>query len=164
MRYVIIPGVITTTALFTPRGMVSQWTQGIARSVEIAAIDHAPPNRSHARWGTWATGALASQMYRHVATTGTHEVTAEVGNRSEHALYVHEGTATNGTGHIYTNLGWANQARVDKAVVDGTYLGRGYYMPVEGTFRLRVRGQRANPFLTDGWNLVARNHAALHRL
>lgn len=166
--------VVNSGEVFEQGGAVHQWASGVSRDMERRAIALAPPARSHARWGTWATGKLAAAMYREIYESGPGRfVNFEVGNRSPHAKYVHDGTAYQGTRYIYTNLGWANKQLVDSWVkskfFEGTSDDAGMWMPVTRVpgitlYFLRVHGQRANPFLQDAYAVTRQFHSGLPKI
>jgi hypothetical protein len=67
----VVVGVrVTTTAIVVnsqslfrqPRGQVAIWCLGRARNLKQAARIRCPPNRSMARRGEWATGALLASI------------------------------------------------------------------------------------------------------
>lgn len=137
--------IINSTPLFLPGGSVNRWSHRVARQSERAAITKAPPFRSKARRGTWATGKLAKSIYSDVTIgTGLRRINVTVGSTSDHAVYVHEGTANKGAGYIPLNG--------NKVTMPITRI------PYRTWYAERVRGQRANPFLVDGYNSVARRH------
>lgn len=89
------------------------------------------------------------------------------------AQYVLGGTAYQGRRYIYSNAGWANKAQVDlvaRRTAAGQRAwgkdesGKGMYMAIRDggkKYHLRVHGQKANNFLIEGYNDVARVHGAL---
>lgn len=142
-------GPINTGPLFAPGGSVNSWSHWIARDVRGEARNLAPQpgaGRSMARSPhTWTTGNLVASIYSGVSFRPRRNI-VEVGARAPYAVYVHEGTANNGAGYIYSNSG--RPMPIKRA---GFVLG----------YADQVRGQKANPFLVDGYNTVARVHPAL---
>ena len=161
---------IHTGQLFEPGGLVHRWAAGISREVETWAHAFVPPHTSEARWGTWATGKLEASLYRQLTEGAGNTINIEVGASAPHARFVHEGTAHE-MGYIYTTAGYANMAIVDSWIENRQLRGsaddRGFWMPVtripgRTQYHLRVRGQKANPFLIKAYNRAARGHQSLH--
>lgn len=164
---------VNTNKLFVPGGDVHRWAVGVAKELESNAHSFAPPRHSEARWGTWSRGALQASIYSSAFTYPSNRIGIEVGARVPYAVYVHEGTAYQGTRYIYTNEGWAQKGVVDSWIRHGQLRGSpddsGFWMPVTRIpaptqYHLRVRGQRKNPFLHDSYWLAAQRHEALPRL
>lgn len=150
IRVTLRIGHIDSSPLFRPGvGTVNSWSQVIARDVRGEARDLAPHpggGRSMARHEPWATGNLWASLYSDVnPTPALRHLDVEVGARSDHAVYVHEGTANNGMGYITSRSGQPMPIKRNGFVVATAH---------------RVRGQQANPFLVDAYHRVA----AVHRL
>lgn len=165
--------IVNTQEVFAQGGAVHIWATGVSKELEKVTGDLMPPNRTEARWGTWATGRLRASLYREVfALPPAHEVQFEVGVRAPYAKYVHDGTGHGGQRFIYTHQGWANKNLVDSWVRQGFFEGsdadQGMWMPVTRVpgltrYFLRVRGQKANPFLDDAYRVVRYRHPGLPR-
>lgn len=165
---------VNSGEVFTMGGPVHRWAVECSKTMERFAIAFCPPNRTMARHPTWATGKMASQMYREISESGPGRfVNFEVGNTSPHAKYVLGGTGHGGQRFIYTALGWANKSLVDSWVKAGFFEGsdadNGMWMPVnripgKTRYFLRVRGQRANPFLQDAYAVTRQQHTGLPRI
>lgn len=156
--------IVDTSVCFAPGGNVNLWFQRRRNDIERVAHDFAPPNRTEARWGTWSRGNLQRSFYSH-NTQGARTIDFVVGNSAPYARYVHDGTALQGKGYIYTDAGFAQKSVVNKWIKLKQFTASadeaGFYMPVtripfKTKFMLRVHGQKANPFLSDAYNLVAR--------
>jgi len=171
--------VITDDRLFLPGGDVHEWTQGVKNELLAAARSYAPPGRSMSKHGhnLVATGRLLEAIRANVfqSTTETLGIDLYVDEQAApYAKYVLGGTAAQGQRFIYSTEGWK-----DKAVIDSWYrkrqikgvralAGLGLIMgplpPGPGgfhPFHLRVKGQRANPFISDAYTLVRRRHRSL---
>lgn len=154
--------------LFAPTGIVYNWSRRVTREVKEASQTFAPPSRSRARWGSKATGKLKRSIKGRVESRGPKvlDMIVEVG--VYYGKWVHGGTGRNGTRFIYSTLGAANKQFIAEVIRDQAYYRTaefpGLYMklpPPGPKFLLRVRGQRANPFLVDGYNLVSKTHQSL---
>jgi hypothetical protein len=162
MRYAVTRVVVNTSPMFVPGGSINSWTRRVAFETQNAAKVRAPHQ----------TGLLTASIDADVdATPLLRVINVRVGSDAPYAKYVHEGTANNGAGYIYTTKGYANRALVDSWIARDVFPPnpRGYYMPVSRRggpthYALRVHGQRANPFLVNGYNDVARVHRALPRM
>jgi hypothetical protein len=179
-RAVITAIEIHDARLFVPGGDAYDWVKGVTRETKTAAKALAPPHRSFARWPRSGTGELNRSIYGRVTSRGK-ILNAEIGASADHAVYVLGGTAFQGQRFIYSRLGWVNKSRVD-AIAEGIRrqvrggaqierggdrIRKGWAMGVRPgagfgkSPRLRVKGQIANPFLTDGYNVTAAHHEAL---
>lgn len=154
--------------LFAPSGIVYNWARKITTEVKVAAQSKAPPSRSKAKWGTKATGELQRGIKGRVDKAGPKVLDMVIESTAPHTKYVHGGTAYQGQRYIYSTLGWANKAFVDEVLASGEvavgeeFKGLFMRLPPPGPrFLMRVRGQKRNPFLTDGYNEVAKVHRAL---
>lgn len=154
--------------LFAPKGIVYNWARGVTREVKEAAQGFAPPSRSRARWGTRATGKLKRSISGRVEKRGPKVLDMIIEAKAPYAKWVHGGTGRNGTRFIYSTLGAANKAFIAEILRGNeSFIGEdlsGLYMklpPPGPKYVLRVRGQRANPFLVDGFNLVSKKHRSL---
>jgi hypothetical protein len=155
-------------------------TEQLERSIKI----NAPPNRSTARWPRTGTGRLQAGIVGIGKRTGAQSFDITIVSQAPYTMYVHGGTAFQRGGHIYSTMGYANRAFIDANIgtwhegeispVTGVATGEGRFgiLPIPGgmfmalppgggftrRFHLRVRGQRAHPFLIEGWNSVAIRH------
>lgn len=177
MARAVITGLeIHDAKLFAPTGIVYQWARKISKELRVAAQGFAPPNRSHARWNGISTGRLQRGISAKASAVAPKVIDITLNSSAKHTMHVHGGTAHQGFRYIYSNLGWANKAFVDELANEFAQGGgglsaddlqslAGLYMRLPpgpgGRFHLRVRGQRANPFLVDGYNLVAKSHRSL---
>lgn len=166
--------------LFAPGGSVREWSRGVTKEIEVAAKAMAPPMRSKARWPTKATGKMARSIRGRLNRTTLHILRADVYVRDRRAKYVLGGTANGGRGFIYSRAGYANRSEIggwmeglqelreETGVANQGMLAEGlpseWFMNTPYGPKVRVKGQRANPFLKDGYNAVAAHHAALKRL
>lgn len=175
-RVVLTSVVVYPDVLFAPGGDVSRWTARVVREVKNSAKALAPPGRSTSKYGRRSTGAMRKSMTGKSTRVGRLLLSGTVGVNTYYAKWVMGGTAHQGRRYIYSEAGWRNKAEVDamaariarggKAREDD--IERGLYMklPLTGVggrraYHLRVHGQRANPFLVDGYNVVALRHGAL---
>lgn len=155
--------------LFAPGHDVHDWTEEVARDLKKTIFRTTPPGTSKSRHGHRGTGRLRASLTTSATRVAPTEIELLVEAKTSYATYVHGGTAGGGRSgsFIYSNLGWANRQTVDAILAAGqAHLEppqnmRGLYMRVPpgpgGTQRylMRVRGQRANPFLIRGYNRVA---------
>ena len=165
---------VDTTVLFVPpSGDVWEWFSGVAREFRELARSQAPPRRSAARHGTWATGRMQRSIYASVGAVGARVLEMDVGSTSPHATYVLRGTAYQGYRYIYTTAGYAARGTVNEWIKHRQFAGSpadaGYWMPVtrvpfKSKYYLRVRGQKPNPFLQDGYRLLRARHSSLPRM
>lgn len=170
--------------MYLGTGLVGRWMRGITRETEVAVKAHAPPNRSMAKHRPRpGTGQLMASIYSANSSTPSLRIArGEVGVgpvadelTEDYAKFVLGGTAGQGTQYIYSHEGWANKGLVDymfsgtrrAALLKKESGGSGFFMGVRAGAgykpgpRLRVHGQRANNFLQDGYNVVARTHRSL---
>ena len=178
---------VDSTSLFVPGGDVNNWAVKVISFMAAAAGRYAPPTRSTARWPRASTGNLRRSIRGQVFMTTTRSVSMSLSASAPYVQYVHEGTAYQGYRYIYTTRGWLNKAEIDARFrrrffaergPGGQFLPRpnerGWWMPISGAhtpfagpgghatnFKLRVHGQRANPFLTDAYVTTARRHSSL---
>lgn len=161
--------------LFDSDGVVRRWMTELSAEMKTAVKAKAPPNRSRAVWDRPQTGELQRSIRANTDRSGPLQNVSTVFTTAEHARYVLGGTAFQGLRYIYSEGGWANKETVDaisRRVGRGGRAGddlQGMYLrlPANGfgrIFFLRVHGQRANNFLFDGYNVVARKHRALGQL
>lgn len=175
--YTIEVGVISDEKLFLPGGNVYDWSHKLAEQLETVTRQTAPPTVSKSRWKHVGTGRLKRGITATVNMDVDKVITIDVNSSAPYSMFVHGGTAIGRGSHIYSTLGWANRITVDSLFDAGTTKFRppaalqGLYMALPpntgGHFpwHLRVRGQRANPFLSRGYNRVARmGHPALKKL
>jgi len=168
-----------TQVLFLPGGSVREWSRVVTKEIETAAKAKAPPFRSYARWPSRATGRLNRSIRGRLNRTTVRILRADVYVRVPYAKYVLGGTANNGTGLIYSTAGYGARGEISdhmEFLVDLAMQGENYgqeqlrddpdipddwWMRTPWGPKLVVSGQRKNPFLRDGYNEVARMHAAL---
>jgi hypothetical protein len=158
--------------LFVPGGDVHRSFQHVKNELVQWTHEFAPPRRSEARWGTWSRGALQASIYGNLYTLADHTLGVEAGARVPYAKYVHNGTAQE-TGYIYTTAGFANAAIVDSWIdnrqLRGSADDSGFWMPItriplKTKYFLRVRGQKANPFLHNAYDRTRYDHSMLPRM
>lgn len=158
--------------LFDGDGVVRRWMVELTSELKTAVQLKAPPNRSRAKYRRPSTGALVRSIKGSTARSGPLQDVSVVSVGTAHAKYVLGGTAAQGVGYIYSTRGFANKALVDRVArrkggrgkPDEDLHGMFMKLPLNGLGRrlhLRVHGQRANNFLFDGYNEVARAHRAL---
>jgi len=163
---------VNTIGLFEPGGAVHIWATGVARVMKTYAEGLAPPADPKGRWGSWSKGALKASIYSEVyEAPATHQVGFEVGARVPYAIYVHDGTGSEGRKFIYTRAGFAEKQLVDGWIRAHQFRGSasdaGFWMPVGKTqgdvkkISLRVKGQKSNPFLSDAYRLTRNRHPGL---
>jgi|SoiMethySBSTD1v2_1073268.scaffolds.fasta_scaffold16315_5 hypothetical protein len=160
--------------LFAPGGDVNVWVRRVARELKEASQGFAPPRRSMAKWSRPGTGRLMASIRGDATWDGSKDFNIFLSANTPYATYVLKGTASQGRNYIYTTLGYANRRQiagwVKKKQFQASAEEAGNYMPLppHGQFKqtkyLRVHGQKANPFLIDGYHLVSRRHKALPRL
>ena len=172
--------------MYLGTGLVGRWMRKITLETEVAVKAKAPPNRSHAKEKykpRHGTGQLLASIYSANSSTPSLRIArGEVGAgpvsdelTEDYVPFVLGGTAGQGTQYIYSHEGWVRKAEVDY-MFSGTRRAaqmkkesgdQGLYMKVRAGSRykagprLRVHGQRANNFLQDGYNEIARSHRAL---
>jgi hypothetical protein len=178
VKYVVTAIEVHPEILFSEGGDVRFWMGRLAQEMSAAVKAKAPPGRSRSIWQRTSTGRLRASVNARLARTGPVQnmVTVEVGRGLDYAVHVLGGTAFQGKRFIYTTRGYAHKAEVDFHAqrqrrgghVAAETKGKGWYLklPANGVgsdrrFHLRVKGQRANNFLFDGYNEVARLHEAL---
>jgi hypothetical protein len=168
---------VDSTVLFhPPKGDVWEHYEKAGQWFKKYARDLAPPRRSSARWGTWATGRMQASIQASVGAIAAKVIEVDCYTTSPHALYVLRGTAAQGRRFIYTTHGWANKSAVDSWIKQGgAHLQfekdyTGFTMPVSRVpfvkipIVLRVKGQRPNPFLQDAYTLMRRKYKELPRI
>ncbi len=167
--------VIDTLPLFNPPGDVDKWARKVGVELKTTAIAYAPPNRSSSfrpflrkqQSSGWLVHSIKSGLQREAEKVIAIVLRAD----APHAKWVLEGTASQGRRFIYTSLGWANKAAVDLWIKNREFTfakgEAGFVMPLPASaldknrFHMRVKGQRANPFLTDAYVTVAKKHPEL---
>lgn len=176
--------------LFAPGHEVWNFCNQVRRDLVIATKASAPPTVSKARWtARGSTGNLQRAIHGNFARTGPESIDMSCESPAPYTMWVHGGTAfKRGQGYIYSREGFANRATVDALALSGFHAGTpGQHIPgnLKGLFmvlptfggqrggrglftkgqserlKLRVRGQRANPFLVRGMNLAALKHSCL---
>lgn len=164
---------INSAQLFAPTGDVGQWAGRIATQLRMTAKGYAPPRRSFARHGTWATGRMQRGIEGRAYWDGRKDYDIILSSSAPYTKYVHQGTASQGKNYIYTSKGYANR-KVIAEWIKNKQLNfekgeKGLVMPVtrvpfKGALYLRVKGQKANPFLTDAYYTVQSKHRSLPKL
>lgn len=178
---------VDSTVLFVPGGDVNDWCVKVMSFMAINARRYAPPSRSNARWPRASTGNLQRSIRGRVYMGGTRTVNMSLTASAPYVAYVHDGTAYQGYRYIYTTLGWLSKAQIDSRFrrmfsadrnASGQFVSRpdeqGWWMPISPghtpfagpaghatNYKLRVRGQAANPFLTDAYVTTARRFSSL---
>lgn len=131
-----------------PGGEVYDLVHDVARDARFHARRYI-----HSRSGKLAAGIQVNRPTRRHQLA----IASTVFTRTSYALYVHEGTANNGTGYIYPKNGKVLTVPRSKTSVSGGTLRKmwrgGQMQSTEAkpyfTAR-RVRGQKSNPFLRKG--------------
>lgn len=121
-------------------GMVRQYMAEFTRDVRRLAKVNVRANSKARHSGYPRTGALAASIEDDKRWANQHGVGRVVFSRLDYALWVHEGTASNGAGRIYAR---DTGGRFGGRFPVGREQGR------TTIYKSSVRGQRANPFLTD---------------
>lgn len=180
---------VNSDPLWTDTGQVNAWVEGVGRELYGWSVKYCPPNRTSSRKYDFlrkgqSTGILLASIRQQTARVGDRKIWAAVSAGAPHAKYVLEGTVNQGrSGYIYTTKGFFNKGLIDSWIDDGIFeFGKGesglvMWLPpapgleslsglIPGTRHqnnlfMRVRGQKANPFLTDAYTEVQRRHAAL---
>jgi hypothetical protein len=163
--------------LWEPGHIVYDWCRQIGTELKEATKAFVPVGgkNSEARYKRVGTGRLLASVYAFGHRTGPESYNLEFGAGMPYASFVHGGTAFQRGGYIYSNLGWANKATVDAIMLQGgpprgvkpAGAMRGLFMslpPGAGhsyRYHMRVRGQKANPFLVKAWRVVHFNHEGL---
>lgn len=175
-RPVITSMLIDSTVLFAPGGDVHQWTKHITRYVAQACKAYGPPAHSMRRATTRyvSTGKLARSIQHDADTIGPRQVDGIVWVDVPYAQYVLGGTAYQGYRYIYSRAGYPNKALIDATITRRGVRAVGAPKSVTGLNRrwvmrfrtddgryFRVHGQKRNPFMTNGYNAVAKVHRAL---
>jgi hypothetical protein len=164
--------------LFAPGGPVYQWAVEVRRDLRVAAKGLAPPTRSMSKWGHKGTGNLREAIRADVYQIGTEQLGIDLyvdEAQAYYAKYVLNGTAYQGTRYIYSTGGWANKKVIDEWYRKGLHktgpfpvgLAMGPLPPGPGgtfPFHFKVRGQKANPFITDAYWLISRRRRELPRI
>jgi hypothetical protein len=164
---------IHSQVLFLPSGSVYKWTDRVGR--EIATSCKAESLHSEARRPRTRTGKMTRSIKKEKikGTLAAKTLSCNVSVNVRYAKYVLGGTANNGSGYIYSRAGWPNRtkitgyitrvrhARESNSDIDLPDTPDNWWMSTPYGPYMRVRGQKANPFMTRGYNLVARKHAAL---
>lgn len=121
--------------LFQPGGDVYRFTRGVGKEIETLATLTAPMG---------LTGSIKRSHRVFVTPSGMYGCFATVRNDSLHAAFVHKGTAGNGAGFIRPK----HAQRL------------GPFISLQGgiIFPSKVRGQRANPWLSRAANTVMSKH------
>lgn len=163
--------------LWEPGGDVYEWLHEVARELQTVTKRTAPSTVSKSRWGHRGTGRLKAGITANVEMDRLKVANIILNSSAPYTMYVHGGTAYRSGSFIYSNLGWANKITVDalyerkEAYFRNAGAMRGLFMALPpgpgGTWRyhMRVRGQKANAFLSRGYNRVAElGHPALPKL
>jgi len=163
--------------------LINRWCREINREMEKAMKAEAPPGRSTSP-GPFAvrkhvgTGKMRAQIRGKMTKVGGEAISTEIRSHAPYTSYVHGGTAYQGYRFIYSTVGWTPLVRKQIETLSASrfrsgtanLLGMdrtGWYMrlpPPGRIYHLRVHGQKANPFMVRGYNLVAARHDALKAL
>jgi hypothetical protein len=163
---------------WAPGHDVYDWCASICQELMVASRLWCPiaGKNSEARWPRVGTGHLLGSVYAEGHRTGPESYYLEYGAKAHYTQWVHGGTAYQRKGYIYSRMGYANKATIDAAMLAGrgtargstaSPFARGMYMslPPGGghsyRYHLRVRGQRANPFLYKAYRQVYHRHEGL---
>ena len=101
------------------------------------------------------TGRLRQSISLEMGAVGD-RVVARIGTNVQYGLFIHEGTANNGTGYIYPK----NAKVLRFPVVNKSGAGRRRYKggaTAQYAYAKRVRGIKATPFLRDALQAAADN-------
>lgn len=143
-KYVVLDAYQIYKLLQAPNGLVYNHTMRLGNQVLREARRRVPKD----------TAKLAQSLTMEMGKVGK-DVVARVGTNIEYGLYVHEGTANNGTGYIYPK-----NAKVLKfPVINNSGQGRRRYKggaTAQYAYAKRVKGVKARPFLRDALNAVIR--------
>lgn len=176
-RAVLTEVVVFPERLFHGDGLVRRWNTRLTQELKSAVKAKAPPRRSAARWvGRRGTGALNRSITGRTTSPGRVQAQSTVAVGVYYAKWVLGGTASQGRRYIYSSSGWLFKPMVDAQArlsrkggrVNEDFAEMGFYMKLplsnvggSRVYFLRVHGQRANNFLIDGYNEIARFHRAL---
>lgn len=164
--------------LWAPGHIVYDWCAEIGAELKAESKVFCPPGHSEARWPRTGTGNLLRSIFARGNRVAPQAYSLNYGADAPYAEFVHGGTAFQRGGYIYSNRGWANKGFIDNLFLHGHVrvegdepypilpIPGGLYMnlghsPYGPPRQLRVRGQRANPFLVKAWRSVHRRHEGL---
>lgn len=170
---------------------VYDWIMGIGEELREAARLYCPHDgkNSEARWPRVGTGILLATVYFDSQRTGPESYDLDFGARAPYTMFVHGGTAYQRGRYIYSKMGQANKSTIDAAYAAG-HAGKGLrqaqmelgleeagygILPFVGgmwmklkpgagftqAYHMRVRGQKANPFLYKAYRMVYHRHEGL---
>jgi len=149
--------------MYTGRGVVARWMDRVTRRFGREARAHAPVR----------TGELRARITATQRRKAMRMLEGRIGSNANHTMFVLKGTAHQGTGYIYTHLGWALRGAPwqQRLVRDpttgrmkarpGTTLAVGKSQGHETHRAFRVHGQRENNFFRAAWNATAATYPAI---
>lgn len=169
--------------LWEPGHDVYDWCKSIGEQLVSEARATAPGGNAYstARWPRTGTGRLKAGIGVFSHRTGEESYEIILGSDAPYTKFVHGGTAFQRGAFIYSHAGSAHAAEINafmfgqKSIIGvqpshapnlmaphpSWYMrlppGGGFTWP----YQLRVRGQRANPFLVRAYNRVQEIHAGL---
>jgi hypothetical protein len=160
--------IVHDEGLYQGAGLVSRWFHTIGGET-YANVKAAAPVRS---------GRLKAGVTLNFTRAGRRILSADVASTAPHTGYVIHGTAANGTGYIFSTLGWRRRQtvfRIREALFTGggrgavrEAIGRGgsegLWMKLSDSrdgIHLIVHGQKRNNFMVKGYNATARTHRSL---
>lgn len=166
--------------LWEPGHEIYDWCAMIGQELVKAAKATAPGGNAYstARWPRVGTGRLKAEIGLFSHRTGETSYEIILGSNAPYTMYVHGGTAFQRGAYIYSRVGFLHKAEID-AIGGGSFapwtpifarptIGDGWFMKLKPgggnltiPYHLRVRGQRANPFLVRAYNRVEEDHPAL---
>lgn len=156
MHFEVTSYEVTDLKLFAPTGDFGRWIQQIEYEAIAEAVRQAPNGAASGRVNKttgYPVGALQASIECDVARPGPRLFDLTLSANVPYAYYVHEGTST-----IY--------ARGERGQFASASQHGGMYLPANpgwgpARWRQRVRGQRANPFLTRALTNVGHAHPAI---
>jgi hypothetical protein len=149
--------------MYTGGGVVDRWVGKVTRRFGREARAHAP-----IRTGRLRAGIRTSQRRAALKI-----LEGRIGSTANHTMFVLHGTAYDGTGYIYTHLGYAlRNAPLERRLVrdpetgrlkarPGTTLAVGKSQGRETHRAFRVHGQRENNFFREAWFATAATYPAI---
>ena len=156
MHYEVTRIDVDDLKLFGPTGDFGRWMQRIEFEALEEGARQAPTGFTSGRinkTGPWPVGSLQASVMCDFDRIGPRLFELVLSANTDYAAYVHEGTST-----IY--------ARTEGGQFASAGQHGGMYLPANpgwgpARWRQRVRGQRANPFLTRAMANVGRAHSAI---
>lgn len=161
-QYVVTTVVVTDERLYLPGGSVHRWAHQVERELVAAARIHAPVNKRVNKGynSPGPPGYLKEHISGSVGNTSLRTFQTTISVDAPYAQAVIKGTgriqsrSAQGAGGRFTPLRDENGKRLGGMVLPPNFgIGR--------LLRRSVRGQRANPFLTEAFTDVSRRHSSL---